>query len=251
MVPPDLPQAFTRGPGTPGPCGRIAPDPIQALRAVRAALRGQGLPFPGLCGQASPLSTAARAVVPLERGLRAHPSGMALAELVERMMHGCEDPCETVQGADGREDRRGLGPLGAPRLDPAARFTGRQARIAQTRGCLMGEQPLTHIVQQRAVETWSKGVEAQGLFPIHTAAHGSSSLAIGASCDVLHHQHERQTPGDHVHGTPLRGRAIGTELIGRACADLRAQLPREVACGKGRPHGGGGRVWMGRERCGA
>jgi hypothetical protein len=47
----------------------------------------------------------------------------------------------------------------------------------------MGEQALAKIVQQGEVEPWIKEVEAQGILPIHTAAHGISSLAIGKPFD--------------------------------------------------------------------
>ena len=39
----------------------------------------------------------------------------------------------------GRQDMGGIGPLGPPRFDPAARFTGRQERVEAPLAGLMGQ----------------------------------------------------------------------------------------------------------------
>jgi hypothetical protein len=101
-------------------------------------------------------------------------------------MHGFQDTLQAVQGADRRQDMRGIGPLCATGSDPAPRFAGGQKRVEQALTSLMGEQPLTEIMQQGEVEPWVTEVETQGIFPIHAAADGIGRLAIGEPFHILH-----------------------------------------------------------------
>ena len=151
-------------------------------------------------------------------------------------MHSLQDTFQTVQGADRREDMGRIGPLGAPRLDPAARFAGRQEGVQKPLGGVMGEQAFPKIVQQREIEAGVVQVEAQGIFPIHAAAHGIGGLAVGESFNVLHDHNQRQAPGGHFHGAALRWVEISQELIGVERAELRAEVNIEIAFGKGGTH---------------
>ena len=54
-------------------------------------------------------------------------------------MHGFQDTFHTVECADRRQDMGGIGPLGAPGLDPATRFAGGQERIEEPLAGLMGQ----------------------------------------------------------------------------------------------------------------
>ena len=74
----------------------------------------------------------------------------------------------------------------ASRLDPAARFTGVQERVEQSLSAIVGEQALTKIVQQGEVESGIGQLQAQGILPIHAAAHGISTLTVGEPFDILH-----------------------------------------------------------------
>src|SRR5262245_65309331 len=109
----------------------------------------------------------------------------------------------------------------------------------------MVDYALPEIVQQSEVEAGIAEVETQSILPIHTAAHGISCLAIGEPFDVLHHHHQRYTPGGDVHGPALRGREIRKELIVIERAELGAQVDIQVAFGKGGLHGSCRRVWNG------
>jgi hypothetical protein len=115
----------------------------------------------------------------------------------------------------------------------------------------MGEQPLTKIVQQGEAEPRVTEVETQGIFPIHAAADGIGRLSIGEPFPILHHDDQRQAPRGYFHGAALRGIEICQELIVIERAELRTQVDREVAFGKGGPHGSRGRVWNGWEGFGA
>ena len=139
----------------------------------------------------------------------------------------------------------GIGPLRAPRLDPAPRFAGGQEGIEQPLGGLMGEQAVAKIVQQGEVEARVRQVEAEGIFPIHTAADRIGRLAVGEPFDILHHHDERQAPGRHFHRAPLGRIEIGKELILIERAELGAQLHIEVAFGEGGLHRGHCRLWDG------
>ena len=57
-----------------------------------------------------------------------------------------------MEGTDGRQDMGGIGPLGPPCFDPAARFAGGQERIEKPLAGLMSQYALPKIVQQREVE---------------------------------------------------------------------------------------------------
>ena len=67
-------------------------------------------------------------------------------------MHGFQDTLQPVQGADRRQDVRGIGPLRAPRLQPPPRFAGGQKGIEEPLARLTGQQATAKIVQQREVE---------------------------------------------------------------------------------------------------
>jgi hypothetical protein len=103
-------------------------------------------------------------------------------------MHGFEDTFQPVQRANGRQDMRRIGPLGASCLEPASGFAGSQEGVQKPLGGLMGGQPVAKIVQQGEVEAWVGQFETEGILPIYTAADGIGGLAVGQPLNVLHHQ---------------------------------------------------------------
>jgi hypothetical protein len=86
-------------------------------------------------------------------------------------------------------------------------------------------------------------VEAEGIFPIHAAAHGIHRLAVGEPFDILHHHDQRQAPGRHFHRTPLGRIEIGKEWICVERAKLCPQIHIEIAFGEGGPHRSRRHVW--------
>jgi hypothetical protein len=64
---------------------------------------------------------------------------------------------------------------------------------------------------------------------------------------ILHHNEQRQAPGDDFHGAALAGIEIRKELIVIERAEPHAHVDIEVAFGKGGSHGSRGRVWNGWE----
>src|SRR6266487_4880230 len=92
------------------------------------------------------------------------------------------------------------------------------------------------IVPQREIEAGVVQVEAQRIFPIHAAAHGSGGLAVGEPFHILPNHDQRQAPGRYFHGAARRRIEIGKELIGIECAELRAKVDIECAFGKGGTH---------------
>jgi hypothetical protein len=99
--------------------------------------------------------------------------------LIESQPQGFQHAFKAVARTNGRQHMRRIGPLGAARLDPAPRFARRQEGIQEPLGGVMGEQPFPKIVQQCAIEARVGPGEAQGIFPIHAAAHGIGGLAVG------------------------------------------------------------------------
>jgi hypothetical protein len=67
-----------------------------------------------------------------------HPGGVGGAELVKRIVHGFQHTFHTMEGADGCQDMGGIGSLGPPGFDPAARFAGGQERVEAPLAGLMG-----------------------------------------------------------------------------------------------------------------
>ena len=115
----------------------------------------------------------------------------AVAELVERSMHGFQHTFQAMERTDGSQDMGRIGPLGATGFAPAPCFAGRQEGIEESLAGLMGEQTAAKIVQQGEVEAWVSQFETQGVLPIHTAADGIGGLAVGEPLDALHHHHQR------------------------------------------------------------
>ena len=99
----------------------------------------------------------------------------------------------------------------------------------------MGEQALAKIVQQGEVKARVGQLEAEGIFPIHTAADGIRRLAVGEPFDILHDHDQRQAPGRHLHGTPLGRIEIGKELIIVERAELGARAPHRDSLWERRP----------------
>jgi hypothetical protein len=81
----------------------------------------------------------------------------------------------------------GIGPLRAPRLDPAPGLAGGQEGIEEPLARLMGQQAEANIVQPREVKAGVGSLKAEGIRPIHAAADGISCLAIGEPFDIRHH----------------------------------------------------------------
>ena len=95
----------------------------------------------------------------------------------------------------------------------------------------MGEQAFPQIGPERARAARGVEVEAERLFPSHTAPDRSGGLAVGEPCDVLHDADEGQAPGGPCHRAPLRRIESGDELIVIQRAERRMQGHREMACG--------------------
>jgi hypothetical protein len=106
-------------------------------------------------------------------------------------MHRFQDTFQPVQRADHCQDMGGISPLGATGFDPAPRFAGGQEGIEEPLAARMGQHATAKIVQQREVEAGIRQFQAEGILPIHAAAHSIGGLAIGEPFDVLHHYHQR------------------------------------------------------------
>jgi hypothetical protein len=106
-------------------------------------------------------------------------------ELIQSRPHSFEDPFEAVQRPDGGQHMRGIGALGPPCFEPATGFTCLKEGIEQPLGTVMGQQALTKIMQSGAVEARIRQLEAQGILPIDTTAHGIGSLTLGEPFDIF------------------------------------------------------------------
>jgi len=60
----------------------------------------------------------------------------------------------------------GIGPLGAPGLDPATRFAGGQERVEAPLAGSMGHEALPKIMQPREGEAWVMQVKTQGILDV-------------------------------------------------------------------------------------
>jgi hypothetical protein len=219
---PHLPERLQGGQGAEGRRACGSPDLVQPLRAVCAHLAGERCARAGVLGPVPRVRPEAGARVPVQRHGRRPPGGGGGAALGQRIRPGCQHPCPTLEGTDGRQARGGSGPVGPPRLAPAARFTGRQERGEAPWAGLMGQSALPPIRHQRAVEAWGVHVKAQGLLPGHAAPDGSGRLPSGEPFARLPHHDACQAPGRHCPGTALGGREVGTKLRSRERAKLRA-----------------------------
>ena len=130
-------------------------------------------------------------------------------------------------------------------------FTGRQEGVQEPLARLLDHQTFPKIVEEGEVKAGIVHVQAQRIFPIDAAPHGIGRLAVRQAFDILHDYDRRQAPGGDLHGAALWGVEIGKELIVIERAELGAEIDREVAFGKGGPHGGSGDVWNGGQGFGA
>jgi hypothetical protein len=134
--------------------------------------------------------------------------------------------------ADGCQDMGGIGPLGTPRFDPAARFAGGQEGIKQPLAGLMRQYALPKIVQPGAIKARVVQVEAERIFPVHAAPDRIGGLAVREPFDIPHHDDERHAPGGDFHRAALRGIEIGKELIVIERVELSTQVHIEIPFGK-------------------
>jgi hypothetical protein len=117
----------------------VSLQPRAQLIAVRAALPGERLARAGLFRHARLVGAEAVARGPGRRHLLAHPRGRHVAEVIERLGPRFEDACPPVQRPDRRQDLRGIGALGAPRVEPAPGLAGAQDGGQQPLGARRGE----------------------------------------------------------------------------------------------------------------
>ena len=161
------------------------------------------------------------------------------------------DAFQVVETTDRRQDMGGVGPLGPAWLDPSVGFTGCQEGVQEPLSGLMGQQTFAKIVEEGEVEAGVVQVEAQRIFPIHTAPDRIGGLPIRQAFDILHDHHQGQAPGGDLHGAALWGVEIGKELIVIERAKLGAEIDIKVAFGKGRADGRSRRVGNGGQGFGA
>ena len=236
VVQPALPQRLQSREGAAIRWALGGPPPLSERIAVCPDLTSEGLALARILGQARLVRTETVARLPFRWHVLLHPGRGGGAELVERLLQGFQHTLHTMEGTDGGQDRGGIGPLGAPGFEPAARFAGGQKRIEKALASLMRQEGLPKIVQQGAITARLMQVETKGLFPVHTAPDRIGRLAVGEPLAILPHHDQRQTPGGHFDGTARGGREISTELILIERAALCPQIAREVALGKGGPH---------------
>src|SRR5688572_32669583 len=111
-------------------------------------------------------------------------------------------------------------------------FAGVQEGVEQALSPIVAQQALTKIVQLGEVEARIRQLQAQGILPIHAAAHGIGALTASESFDILHHGGQGQAPGSDLNGMPPVGIEIGKELVAINRAELRVQVNVEIALGK-------------------
>jgi hypothetical protein len=115
--------------------------------------------------------------------MRRASGGRRLTALLEGVTQGFPHAFDAGERADRGQDVGGIRRRGAPRVAPAAGFTGDQDGIPQAPGGLMGQPPVATIVQAGASAPWVGPLKAEGLCPIETAAAGIRRLPIGEPCD--------------------------------------------------------------------
>ena len=229
--------------------GVRSPHPVQKLIAVRPDLAGARCALTRILRPAGLVRPEAVAGIPLQGHRLLHPGGSHITELIQGPRPGFEDAFYAVQCADRRQDMGGSGALRTTRLDPAPCVAGGQEGLEAPLARLMGEPAVATIVPPREVNAGVRQLKAEGILPIQAAADGIGGLAVGASLDVWHDHHQRETPGCDFDGTPLGWIAIGTKLIIIECAELGPELHRAVALGKGDLHGSRGRRRYGGRDC--
>jgi hypothetical protein len=80
------------------------------------------------------------------------PRGIRTSKLIQGQMHRIQHTFQALERANGGEHMRGVGALGAARLDEAAGFARCQEGILEALRCVVDKQPLPEIVQQREIE---------------------------------------------------------------------------------------------------
>ena len=222
--------------------------PVQELIAVCAELPSEGLACARGLRQAPLVRPPAVAGLPRPGPMRLDPGGRRLTALIEGVTAGCQHACEAVERVARGQDVGGMRPLGARRVDPAAALTGAPAGIQQALGGCMGAEPVATIVHAGAVEPWVGPRKAEGLRPRQAAADGIRRLAVGEPVEIRHDHDERQAPGRDLHGTAVISVHSGPERLLITRAACRAELAREMPCGKGGPHSRRRGLWHGWER---
>jgi hypothetical protein len=135
---------------------RLKAHPTARRSPGRHSWRWHSRAAAGILRQARLVGPEAVARVPCRRHLRVNSGGRHVAKLIERIMQGLEDAFHPAQGADRRQDMRGIGPLRASCLEPAPGFAGAQEGVQKALGGLMGEQTAAKIVQQGEVKAVSQ-----------------------------------------------------------------------------------------------
>ena len=194
LLQPDLPQRLD-GRNRTEVGGRLRrTERLQQAKAIDADLVGQGIPLGLALGEAEVVDPRAIALGPRRIEAGSQPVGSPLGHLVQGMPQRLADQLQSVEGANGGQDRGRIGALASPCLQQPGGREARQHGLEQEQLRLAGNQSTAELRQHRGIEPGIGQLEGQGIFPVDATANGVGGLAIDEPFGVLQHEDQGQTP---------------------------------------------------------
>ena len=104
------------------------------------------------------------------------------------------DQLQSVEGANGGQDRGRIGALASPCLQQPGGREARQHGLEQEQLRLAGNQSTAELRQHRGIEPGIGQLEGQSILPVDATANGVGGLVIDEPFGVLQHEDQGQTP---------------------------------------------------------
>jgi hypothetical protein len=177
-------------------------------------------------------NAAAIPVKPLGRCLGPQPVRGDDGEAVEGVTEGLADAFQPVEDPNGGQHMHRVGALAPTGLEqPAGPELGHQG-LKEELFRLPGHEPRPELARHGMVEAGIGPLQAQGIRPVHRAAHGVGSLTVCQALSTWHHGRQGKTPLGRG-WLPQSRKEMGAHVILVDGPELITHPHREVAARKG------------------
>src|SRR3954467_9669870 len=212
---------------------------VQKAKAVLSDLAGVSFPLHLALRQPCVLDPAAIALVPSRGGKGAQPVGSNGRRGIEARPQRLGDKLQPIEGANGRQHMRGVGPLSPPGLEDAELSGDLEHPLQQALLRAAGQKTISKLAEDTKVKARVGQLEAEQVRPIDPRPDRLSRLSIAQALAELHQRDQGQAPGWAGRLT-LLGIEVGEVAILEDRPERIAQGEIGTAFGKGGASDAGG-----------
>src|SRR3954466_6071708 len=220
---------------------------FQEAEAVLSDLAGVSFPFCLALRQPCVLDPAAIALVPSRGGKGAQPVRSNGSRGIEGRPQRLGDKLQPIEGANGRQHMRGVGPLPPPGLEDAELSGDLEHPLQQALLRATSQKTISKLAEDTKVKARVGQLEAEQVLPIDPGPDRLSRLSITQALAELHQRDQGQAPG-WTGWLTLLGIEVGEVAIHEDRPERIAQGEIGAAFGKGGASDAGGLFGHRRDR---